>query len=142
MAEPVLIDTGPIVATLCREDAQHGRCLDFLQTFRGELYTCWPVISEAVFRLGGRADRVQSLLTMLVTRAIRCTTLGADTEVAPWLIHFYDRFSDHAPDLADAVLVYLAERDHVEKIFTLDRRDFSIYRTSDNRALEIVGRGS
>jgi predicted nucleic acid-binding protein len=139
MAERVLVDTGPIVAILCREDAEHATCVDFLRTLDAELYTCWPVIGEAVFLLEGRADRVQSLLQMLATRAIRCASLGPETDVVPWLINFYERFGDHAPDLADAALMYMTERDHVQKIFTLDLRDFSIYRTSDNRALEIIG---
>ena len=139
MAERVLIDTGPIVAVLCREDAEHERCVEYLRTLDAELYTCWPVFSEAVFLLGGRADRVQSLLKMLATGAIRVISLGAETEVVAWLIGFYEQFGEHAPDLADAVLMYLAERDHVQRIFTLDLRDFSIYRRLDNRALEIVG---
>lgn len=139
MAERVLIDTGPIAAILCREDAEHERCVDYLRTLDAELYTCWPVISEAVFLLGRRTDRVQSLLKMLTTGAIRVATLGAEMDVAPWLTSFYERFGDHAPDLADAALMYLAERDHAQKIFTLDYRDFSIYRISDKRALEIIG---
>jgi predicted nucleic acid-binding protein len=82
---------------------------------------------------------VQSLLKMLATGAIRIMSLGAETAVVAWLIGFYEHFAEHAPDLADAVLMYLAERHHVQKIFTLDVRDFSIYRTLDNRALEILG---
>jgi predicted nucleic acid-binding protein len=139
MAESVLIDTGPIVAILCREDSQHQRCVEHLRSLDADLYTCWPVISEAVFLLGGRADRMQSLLKMLSTRAIRCVSLGSEVDVVPWLVHFYTRFGEHAPDLADSVLMYVAERDHIQRIFTLDFVDFSVYRTSENRALTIVG---
>jgi len=85
MVERVLIDTGPIVATLCRKDAEHEKCVEYLRTLDAELYTCWPVISEAVFLLGGRADRVQSLLDMHATGAIRIISLGAETEVVAWL---------------------------------------------------------
>jgi predicted nucleic acid-binding protein len=138
MAERVLIDTGPLVAVLCRDDAQHQKCVDCLRSIDGELWTCWPVLSEAIFLLEGRADRVQQLLSMLTVGAIRCMSLGSETQVAPWLASFYERFAEHAPDLADAALVYLAERDRIEKVFTLDIRDFSIYRTSDSRALEII----
>lgn len=31
-------------------------------------------------------------------------------------------------DLADAALVRVAERDRITQIFTIDRRDFSLYR--------------
>ena len=41
-------------------------------------------------------------------------------------------------DLADAMLVYLAERDGIQGVFTIDRRDFSIYRYGKNRRLKII----
>jgi predicted nucleic acid-binding protein len=42
------------------------------------------------------------------------------------------------PQFADAVLVYLAARENIRTIFTLDRRDFSVYRTRRKRAFRIV----
>jgi predicted nucleic acid-binding protein len=42
------------------------------------------------------------------------------------------------PQLADVSLVYLAGRERIETIFTLDRRDFSIYRTSRGRSFRIL----
>jgi hypothetical protein len=43
-----------------------------------------------------------------------------------------------APQLADAALVYLAGREQIDTIFTLDRRDFSIYRGSIRRAFKLL----
>lgn len=40
--------------------------------------------------------------------------------------------------VADASLVYVAEKEKIDTIFTLDRRDFSVYRTTKNRALNVV----
>ena len=40
--------------------------------------------------------------------------------------------------LADVALVYLAARERIETIFTLDRRDFSLYRMGRRRAFRIV----
>jgi len=42
------------------------------------------------------------------------------------------------PQLADASLVYLAGREQIETIFTLDRRDFSLYRTGGKRSFPIL----
>jgi predicted nucleic acid-binding protein len=139
MTERLLIDTGPIVAILCREDSQHNHCAEVLRALNATFVTCWPVISEAVFLLGGRADRAKLLFRMLTSSAIRCESLGNEQDFAPWLLDFYDRFGEHAPDLADAALIYLAERHDITRVFTLDRRDFAIFRTSDNQALEVVG---
>lgn len=136
MANCVLVDTGPLVAILCREDAQHHACVDALQNLREDLVTCWPVVTEAVHLLGDRVDRIRRLLGMFTGGAVRCADLP--TDAATWLDAFYARFADHAPDLADATLMLLAEREGVETVFSLDRRDFAIYRTSDNRSLKVI----
>ena len=39
------------------------------------------------------------------------------------------KYDDLRPQLADACLVYLANRDGIDTIFTLDRRDFLVYRS-------------
>ena len=51
---------------------------------------------------------------------------------------FYTQYADQSPQLADASLVYVAETLRIDAVFTLDQRDFSIYRTSDGRVLRIV----
>ena len=38
------------------------------------------------------------------------------------------KYKDLPMDLADAALVAVAEREKIRRIFTLDRRDFEIYR--------------
>ena len=136
MVKAVLIDTGPLVAILCREDAQHETCVQALQGIQQEIVTCWPVITEAVHLLQGRVDRIRSLLMMLASGAISCVELPMAT--VAWLDAFYQRFADQAPDLADAALMYLAERHEIDAIFSLDRRDFTVYRTSANRSLNII----
>ena len=48
------------------------------------------------------------------------------------------RYEDISPKFADACLVYLAHRENIETILTLDYRDFSIYRTARKRPFEVV----
>jgi hypothetical protein len=42
------------------------------------------------------------------------------------------------PQFADAVLVYLAHRERIDTIFTLDRRDFSVYRAVGNKPFHLL----
>jgi len=48
------------------------------------------------------------------------------------------RYEDIHPQLADAALVYLAGREKIGTIFTLDRRDFNIYRSGRRSTIRIV----
>ncbi len=41
-------------------------------------------------------------------------------------------------DLADATLVRVAERDGISQVFTLDRRDFEIYRIGRLETFTII----
>jgi hypothetical protein len=41
-----------------------------------------------------------------------------------------EKYHDLPMDLADAALVHVAERQKIRHIFTLDRRDFTVYKTS------------
>jgi hypothetical protein len=38
------------------------------------------------------------------------------------------KYANRPMDLADAALIRVAEREGIRKIFTVDRRDFSVYR--------------
>ena len=40
------------------------------------------------------------------------------------------KYKDLPMDLADAALVRVAERERLRRVFTLDRRDFQVYRPS------------
>ena len=48
------------------------------------------------------------------------------------------RYEDSGIQLADAALAYLADRESISTVFTLDRRDFSIIRLKRNRSLRLI----
>ena len=56
-------------------------------------------------------------------------------EATEWLPKFLAKYESAGPQLADAALVYLAEREGIRTVFTLDRRDFGVYRTERGKAL-------
>ena len=51
---------------------------------------------------------------------------------------FLRKYRSLHPQIADASLVYLAEREGLDAVFTLDRRDFLVYRLSGNRRLNLL----
>jgi hypothetical protein len=60
---------------------------------------------------------------------------GAEAKAIAALMKKYESI---LPQVADATLVYLAGREKIDTIFTLDRRDFSIYRPSHKRSFRII----
>ena len=49
------------------------------------------------------------------------------------------KYNDLPMDFADASLVALAERLSLDRIFTVDRRDFSTYRLNGKKAFTVIG---
>jgi predicted nucleic acid-binding protein len=136
MTGGILVDTGPLVAILARRDAYHEVCIEQLQRLPPPLFTCWPVITEAVWLLRRYPPAVQRLLGSFDTGLLRLLEL--DGSAIPWIARFLDRYRKLRTQVADAALVYLAEREGFETVFTLDRRDFSAYRLTGNRCLRLL----
>lgn len=122
----VLLDTGPLVAILHRDDRHHRRCLEAFEAFRGFLLSTESVLTEAMHLLaripGGQHACLEFFIrggAVLVpaTRASlrRCQSLMV-------------QYADVPMDFADATLVALAEEAGIREVFTLDRRGFEAYR--------------
>jgi len=92
----------------------------------GHQVCCWPVITEAVQRLLGAFDA--GLLKIL----------PLDESAVPVIAVLLDRYRTLGAQIADCALLHLAEREKADTVFTLDRRDFSVYRIGRNRALKII----
>ena len=134
--ERILVGTGPLVAILSRRDQYHDACIAALQRMPAPLLSCWPVITEAAWLLRSSPRVVQQLLRSFDSGFLELLPLsGADAEA---IASVMKRYEEIRPQLADAALVYLANREQIDAIFTLDHRDFSIYRRGRKRAFRIV----
>jgi predicted nucleic acid-binding protein len=123
----ILVDTGPLVAILARDDEYHDVCVNALRDMPAPLLSCWPVITEAAWLLRKSSRAVQQLLRSIDGSFLELLPLaGAEGEAIAALMK---RYEDIHPQFVDAALVYLASREKIETIFTLDQRDFSIYRS-------------
>jgi predicted nucleic acid-binding protein len=135
-ADRILVDTGPLVAILSRDDSHHSACVSALRGMPGPLLSCWPVVTEAAWLLRRFPQAVQRLLGSVDRGFLELLPLaGAEAKAIASLMKRYENIR---PQLADVALVYLAGRERIESIFTLDRRDFSIYRTGRKRYFRIL----
>lgn len=122
----VLVDAGPLIALIHADDHHHRRCVAAFQQLTEPLGTVWPVLTEAMYLLAFSWKAQEALWEMLDRSVIVLLPLGND-EVSR-MRELMKKYRDLPMDLADAALVTVAEREKIRQIFTLDRRDFEVYR--------------
>ncbi len=136
----VLLDTSAIVAIFQPNEQNHAACVDVLKTIITPMLTTWPVITEAHYLL--RNDRhAQEALMELVADSAAVTLCSIELPFFDWYKQFVLRYHDHDIQLADASLVWLAGQRKTNLVFTLDRRDFSVFRIDDASMFQIFPEG-
>lgn len=121
----VLVDAGPLVALLDRSDPDHQACRSALTAVRDPLATVWPAVTEAMYLLGRVSWPAQDALWELLEEV---RILPLETRDARRMCALMEKYRSLPMDLADAALVAVAEREMIRSIFTLDGRDFGVYR--------------
>ena len=122
----ILVDAGPLVALCDPTDAAHEICASAFETIRWDgAITTIPVLAEA-FHLTRRSPASVRRLMNIAEDTLNFAELDA-----PLLKRSFELMRQYANarmDFADATLVAVAESRGLRTVFTLDRRDFSIYR--------------
>ncbi len=134
----ILIDTGPILAALNRQDKHHLFAVETMRQYNQPFLTTVAVMTEAMYltqqRLGWYA--AEKLLEIVNRGDIIVQHIGlADFQRISVLMK---KYLDLPMDFADATLVALAERLDCKRIFTTDIRDFHVYRFKDQMAFDVI----
>ncbi len=122
----ILVDAGPLIALIHADDRHHARCVAALRRLTEPLGTVWPVLTEAMYLLNFSWKAQEALWEMLDRRVV--VLLPLESEELSRMRELMKKYKDLPMDLADAALVAVAEREKIRRIFTLDRRDFEVYR--------------
>lgn len=132
----VLVDTGPIVAILSRADQYHNICSEALREMPGPLFTCWPVLTEAAWLLRRNSIAVEKLLRSIDSGFLELLPLTSEDAIP--IAAILNKYRDVRIQLADAALVHIAARESLDTVFTLDQRDFSVYRLPKGRVFRLL----
>jgi len=124
----ILVDTGPLVALIHQGDEHHEVCKKTFSSIGEPLGTVWPVLTEAMYLLSFSLTGQIALWEMIESGAVELLALGAE-DIAR-MKELMRKYRDLPMDLADAALVRVAERERLRRVFTVDRRDFQVYRPS------------
>lgn len=129
----VLLDTGVLVALYNRNDRLHDRARAWLASFRGQLHSVEPVLSEAAFFLPAR---LRAALADLASAGI-VRIHHPDAEGLARTAALFRKYQSLDPDWADVALVWLAEHLGTRRIATIDVTDFSVYRLHGRTRFEL-----
>jgi predicted nucleic acid-binding protein len=132
----VLMDTGPLVAVLSPDERHHEICVALLHSLPSPMVTCWPVVTEAMWLLRKSPRTTKKLLSAISSGVLEIPVVTASE--AGKIEAIMDQYASLRPQFADAMVVYLAHRENIETIFTLDRRDFLVYRNTRNKPFRLI----
>lgn len=132
----ILVDTGPLVAFFDASDNCHRTCLDVLKNLEGPLLTVWPVLTEAFYLLNFSWKAQDNLWEFVARGGIEITEL--EMSAMDRCRTLMSKYRDLPMDLADAALVAAAETRKIKSVFTLDHKDFSVYRPSHIKRFQLI----
>ena len=131
----ILLDTGPWVALLCKNDRHHDWAKQEFATHTHVFLTCEAVVAETCFLLA-RAGVDAGRALMLIERGIVQIGLSLNEQSAS-VRHLYERYGNVPSSLADACLIRMSELHEPCQVLTIDS-DFHIYRRHGRKAIPVI----
>ena len=131
----VIIDTGPLVAFLVKEETHHLWVMEQFQRLPAPFLTCEAVLTEA-FYLVRKLPRGTAKFFTLINSGLLHIDFSILAEGAA-LEKLVQRYSNVPMSLADACLVRLAKLNPHTVVFTLDH-DFRIYRLEGRQSIPLL----
>ena len=135
-----LLDSGPLVAYLIPDDPFHERAKSALNGFHGELITTSAVVVESMHFLKRYLEGPRRLIDFLHGADVQITE-SCQPRSLRLAVALMRKYADIPMDFADASLVVMANDLRLHHVCTIDRRGFSVFRTSFGRRFQIVLEG-
>jgi predicted nucleic acid-binding protein len=134
----LILDTGPILATLDRADAHHRRCRDLLESSDEALVIPAPVLVELDYWIHLRLH--PGVLTSVLDDINGGAYVVADLLPSDYqrVRVLCDRYADSDIGFVDAAVMAIVERLDEPKLVTLDRRHFALIRPRHVDALTLL----
>ena len=135
MRQNIILDTGPLVALIHRNDEYHSWSREEAAEMTRPLLTCEAVTTEAYFLLRGIPDARRSLINMVVDGLVQIS-FALREEIEP-ISRLLARYANIPMSFADACLVRMCEQHSSSILFTTDS-DFIIYRKHGRQVIPVI----
>jgi predicted nucleic acid-binding protein len=120
----LIVDSGPLVAFLNRNDPDHERCAELLESYDGDLLLTPYVLTECCYLIGkylGPEAEINLVESVIGGDLVQVFPDERDMARIAELMHRYRGFP---LGLADASVMAVAERLKLTSVATLDHRHF------------------
>lgn len=134
----LILDTGPLYASLDRGDRDHARCRRLIEESQEALVIPSPVLPELDYLVSERMGPAPmiALLRDIDSAAYVVMDLAADDYRR--VRELVDRYADQGLGFVDAAVLAVVERLEEPKLGTLDHRHFAVVRPRHVDALELL----
>jgi uncharacterized protein len=127
-----ILDAGPLIAALNREDRHHQWACDTLERLGPPFYTCSEALAEAAALTGQPAAIVEMVQQGELVLAFSLADQAAG------VLALLRKYADRRMDLADACIVRMTELMRDSRVVTVDRADFSVYRRRGRDLIPVI----
>lgn len=134
----IAVDTSALFSVVTPADQNHQACVQVLKRLpeKTVYFTTEACLTELSWLMPNHDALRGKVADML--RLLDMQYPGIDMNSLERIYQLQDRYADLPMDFADATIVEACERLDVRYVFTLDRKDFSIYRPQHVRALHLL----
>lgn len=134
----LILDTGPLYASLDRSDADHRACRNLIETATETLIVPAPVLVELDYWIHRRLH--PGVLVALLDDIAEGAYLVEDVLPQDYrrVRELCDRYADTDIGFVDAAILAIVERFNETKLATLDRRHFGLLRPRHVDALRLL----
>ncbi len=134
----LIVDTGPLLASLDRSEPEHARCRHLLRLTDEPILIPTPVLVELDYLIRTRpfTGVLLAFLSDVIEEAYSVVDLARDDYVR--VRELCDRYADSDIGFGDAAVVSIVARLNEPKIATLDHRHFGIICPRHVEELELL----
>ena len=135
MKEPIILDTGPLIALLNRRDVCHDWVTHQIKNINPPLLTCEAVMTEACFLSCRDIGGTNAVIDLALNRFMK-VPFHFDDEMDT-IKNLMLKYANVSMSFGDACLVRMAELYPNSVVLTLDS-DFRIYRKNRNQVIPVI----
>ncbi|MEH1838911.1 MAG: PIN domain-containing protein [Nostoc sp.] len=130
-------DTGFVVALLNRSDAMHSIAA-IVYTQQKQILLPQTVLAELAYLVGRNAGVAIVVAFLQGLSVSRFSLVALTDQDVIRVAEILNEYADSRIDFVDASVMAIAERYGIKKIFTLDQRDFRLFRPKGCDSFEIL----